>query len=340
MLKQTVKKIIPPELLDRYKKKKKVFSFKKGLKKSYEYDYTKYVLHSNSIGNGTADKLIGDIIKEYHVIEKGLTMPDTRLGFGQPKLINLINNCIKYINLYGNADEQVAHAIQVILEYEDFHRKENYILLAETIQALSKIKESAQGMNACSQREVSKAAYFSHIEDPFPEFSESRSSIRNYSQEEVPIKEIEDVLILAKNTPSACNRQTWRTYVYTNKNRINKILEVQGGNRGFGHLANKLIVITSELGVFSNTAERYQAYVDGGMYAMNLLYSLHSHKIAACILNCSNPRDKDIKMREVCNIKDSEVFIAMITCGYPPEEFKIAISKRYTIEKTHQTIND
>ena len=57
--------------------------------------------------------------------------------------------------------------------------------------------------------------------------------------------------------------------MYTNKNQIAKILEVQGGNRGFGHLANRLIIITSEVGVFTGVAERNQVYIDGGMYARN-----------------------------------------------------------------------
>jgi nitroreductase len=115
-------------------------------------------------------------------------------------------------------------------------------------------------------------------------------------------------------------------------------LEIQGGNRGFGHLVNKLMVITSETGVFSSESERNQAFIDGGIYAMNLLYSLHYYNIACCILNCSNTVEKDRRLRELCGVKESEVFISMVSLGMPPNDFKAAASIRYPIEKTNKIV--
>jgi nitroreductase len=71
---------------------------------------------------------------------------------------------------------------------------------------------------------------------------------------------------------------------------------------------------------------------------MNLLYAIHYQKIAACILNCSNNIEKDKSLRKLCNIKNSEFFIAMIAFGIPPENFKIAGSKRYDLKKTNTMI--
>ena len=93
------------------------------------------------------------------------------------------------------------------------------------------------------------------------------------------------------------------------------------------------------MGLFGGIAERYQVYIDGGMYAMNLLYALHYNQIAACILNCSHTPEKDELLRNICGIKDSENFIAMIACGIPPERFKIAISRRYERSDTNNIID-
>jgi hypothetical protein len=38
-------------------------------------------------------------------------------------------------------------------------------------------------------------------------------------------------------------------------------------------------------------------------------------------------------MRKVWPIKESEVFIMMISCGMPPENFQIALSPRYTLDE-------
>lgn len=337
MLKKIIKWLLPQKGMNFLRLKLNHYRLKKEFKTTFLYDLKRYSKYSDSLGKDTEPNLIGKIIREYHVIEKGLTMPETRLEFGKELVLNLCKDCLQYIEKYGKDEIQLIHAIGVTFEYEDFHRKRNHKIDDEIVYWIECLRQKDTAAIICSQREVTKKEYFKHIESAFPEFSNSRSSVRNYSNEEIPLKCIIEALDIAKNTPSACNRQCWRTHVFSNKLQINEILKVQGGNRGFGHLANKLIVITSEIGVFTNVSERNEAFIDGGMYAMNLLYSIHYQRIAACILNCSNTIEKDKELRTLCQIRDSEVFIAMIACGMAPETFKIASSKRYEIEHTQTT---
>jgi hypothetical protein len=334
-MKQKIKAVLPKSVISVLKGIKVV----KELMPVYIGDLKKYYLYSDIKGSDTAIKLISKIIREYHVVEKGLTMPDTRLGFGKLVLISLCNNCMLFIKQYGKDDEQLRHAVGVIYEYIEFHESHKFALDKTVIDAVEKLKNRFESkIDILPQRNVTDDEYWQNSNTNFEAFSNSRSSVRNFSQQEVPIESIIKSIELARNTPSACNRQSWRTYVFTNKEKFSKILEVQGGNRGFGNLANKVIVITGEIGVFLGNNERNQVYVDGGLYAMNLLYTLHYHKIATCILNCSVTVDQDKKLRAICNIKPSEVFIAMIICGNLPELFKIAVSKRYKIDKTNTIV--
>jgi nitroreductase len=308
------------------------------LKKAYIYDLNRYKHYFYPFGKDTIKKLLGRIIVTYHVIEKGLTMPEIRIGFGEDKILVLCELCKIFINKYGIEEVQLEHAIRVILEYEEFHEINNYKLNPEIKKAISFFKDRTN-IFPCSQKIMTKDEYFKNNMANFLHFSNSRASVRNFTTENVSIESIINSLNLAKNAPSACNRQSWRTYIYTNQSLINKILDIQGGNRGFGYLTNKLIIITGELSVFSHVAERNQVFIDGGIYAMNLLYSLHYYKIAACILNCCHAPSKDKELRTLCNILDSEVFIVMIACGIPPNNFKITISKRYDIGKTTNFID-
>lgn len=306
----------------------------------YINDMIRYLKYSRTTSNDSFDKMLGAIILQYHVIEKGLTMPESRLGFGRERIISLCQSCIKYIEKYGQNDEQLKHAIGVILEYEEVHKNNNYPLDDEIKSHITGLKHIVKDcVETAAQKQVTKDEYFKNINDAFFEFSNSRASVRNYSQDDLPLTKIQKALELARNTPSACNRQSWRTYVYTDKNVICELLELQGGNRGFGHLTNKLIIITGELGVFCYTNERNQVYIDCGMYAMNLLYALHHNEIATCILNCSFDHNKEQEIKILGRIKDSEVLIAMVACGEAPNEFKIAASPRYNLNKTNTIIN-
>lgn len=304
----------------------------------YRYDMKLFYRHSATMNRQSPAKLEGRIVMAYHIIEKGLTMPETRFGFGKGKLLELITLCSAYIDKYGLQNAQLIHGVEVVMEYEKFHQKSAYELDGSVTKAIETLKTKAKDIAPSEQKELTSKEYFSSTGQSFPAFARSRLSVRNYSASDLSVETIKTAVDLARTTPSACNRQTARVYVFTEKNQIDKILELQGGNRGFGHLANKLIVITAELGVFADSSERYQAWIDGGMFAMNLLYALHSQEVAACILNCSHTAKKDKKMRNVCPVKESEVYIAMISCGYAPESFKVALSPRKPLDE-YLTIN-
>lgn len=304
--------------------------------RSYLYDLNHYFKYSVAVFETTDNKMIAKIILDTHVIEKGLTMPEFRLGFGQARLLVLLSNVSSYLSLYNGRNPQLLHALSVIDEYFKVHSKNNYLLSDNVLKAreifLKSNDMASLKFEERHQRSISKTDYFDRIDKTFFEFSESRSSIRSFSEEPVCIDEVKEALDLCRNTPSACNRQSVRVHLFRNKDEIKRILSVQGGNRGFGHLAGFLIVVTYEPSMYFEANERNSGIVDGGMYCMNILYSLHFKKMVACILNAAHSRSKDIAMRKVVNIPKSEVFVAMIAGGYPAENFKIATSFRYPLE--------
>lgn len=319
-MKKHIKKIIPKSVLQL----KEAIGY-------YRYDLTRFLQHSALGGAKNRQQLLGKIIERYHSIEKGLTMPEGRMGFGVQQMLKLITDCIRYIQLYGNQDEQLKHAVGVIFEYEE-HHKTNVFEIDNDIQNLIlELKLLTENVSACKQVEISREEYFQHMNSPFPVFAKSRASVRNYSSEDVSLEALVQAIEIAQSAPSACNRQTSRVYIYTKKEEVDQILKIQGGNRGFGHLANKVIVITAELGVFGFLSERNQAFVDGGIFAMNILYALHFKEIGACILNCSIDPYKDKSLRSICKVKESESFVAMISCGLLPEKIKLASSKRHPV---------
>lgn len=334
----TLKILLPYALYRKVKFQWRFYKTQKYFNEAYLYDLERYLKYSDSQEVKSESNLIGIIVRRYHVIEKGLTMPQTRFGFGKQVLQDLVKDCLLYVSQFGTNEEQLAQAIAVIKEYKNFHETNKYSLDGDLLSDIEKIELLAvktDRLTTSHQKELKREEYFKFTTSNFQEFSMSRASVRDYCEEEVLIDDILQALEIAKTAPSACNRQSWRTYVFSDSSQIQSILNEQGGNRGFGHLTNKLIVVASSISGFSGVAERNQGFIDGGIYAMNLLYSLHYKQIAACILNCSNTIEKDKNLRKLCNIKDSEVFIALISCGIPPENFKAAASIRYSLEKTN-----
>jgi len=300
----------------------------------YTKDYGRYIKYSGVFAfiSDSEEKALGNIIADYHVVEKGLTMPETRLGFGEKKISKLMDHCDHYLKNYNKKNTQFLQAIAILVEYKEFHKKQGYQLNKNLLERINSLEQSV--LVECSKQvKTSASEYFIHSKASFDLFSKSRRSVRNYANTEVDKNGILNAVELATRSPSSCNRQATRVHVFENKDEIKQILEIQGGNRGFGHLANKLLIVTADLAYCHGVYERNMAYVDGGIFAMNLLNGLHFNKILACPLNCYFSRWKDKKLRKICKIKKSEVFVVMVSCGNPIEKFDVALSYRSPVEE-------
>ncbi len=301
----------------------------------YYYDLKRFYKYASNQGvKDSEEKYIGHIVKRYHVIEKGLTMPSPRLGFGKEVVLDLINLCNQYIDIYGTTNVQLHNAIAVLLAYIEFHKDKSFTIAENIVTAIKLLSQRVNNSDVLPQQQIhiTKEEYFNDIDKSFEAFSNSRKSVRNYASKDLPIEKILKAIELARNTPTSCNRQSNRIYIYTNQQKIQEILKLQGGSRGFLELANKLIIVTNELGVYESTRERKQGYIDGGIYTMNLLYALHYNKMACCVLNCCNSKRNDIEIRNKANIKETEELIVMIACGEAIENFEIASSPRIPTE--------
>src|SRR3546814_8739546 len=79
------------------------------------------------------------------------------------------------------------------------------------------------------------------------------------------------------------------SYVYCLQSReiIDRALSLQNGNRGFGHEIPCLLILCTDLSAFDTAGERYQHWIDGGMFSMSLVWALHALGYSSCCLNWS-----------------------------------------------------
>lgn len=292
------------------------------------FRFVRYARFSAISGLKNQERLLGVIIADYHVIEKGLTMKDARLGFGQERLRNLIKNCIRYLSMSkGEEYKQIEFAVGVVLEYREFHKKHSFALPEDIILNIESL-EFKLNVSPVNQLVFTRAQYYENANADFFKFSSSRKSVRNYDSIAIAKDKIIEAIKLSLNAPSSCNRQTSRIHLYTDKQILVEILNIQGGNRGFGHMADKLIIVTSDLAYWHGVSEGNGPYVDGGIFAMNLMYSLHYFGVASCPLNCNLSPSKEKRLRRICNIPENEVFVLMLSLGIVPDRFSVPASSR------------
>ncbi|MBB3153303.1 nitroreductase [Paenibacillus endophyticus] len=297
---------------------------------NYIYDIKRYIKYSSSVADNKRLKLEAQITAKYHVIEKGLSMPEPRVGFGKDRVNRLIFLLDRYIcKGYCVETTQIQAAIQVLDKYFEFNRSatDNYTL-GMVQRANNLFKDIKLNNHIGGTLLMDKDAYLAKTQINFKEFAYGRSSVRNFTEVNVDIDLLLESIKIAQKTPSVCNRQSSRVYLIKDKDKIKEALSLQNGNRGFGHLINKVLIVTSDLNAFKGLIERNQSFIDGGMYSMSLLYALHYHGLGACALNWAVEKGKDSKLRNALNIKENENIIMMIGVGHLPSSFSVPISKR------------
>jgi len=286
-------------------------------------------IYDKVYNNSETEKVQRDLTLLYHIVEKGLTMPVPRPGFGKKVVLDLCRVINRYekMNLPLN-DLEFKQSVSVLKEYSVFHTELGFKLDDELSEKLNDITNRFKNVEGLKQKNVTREEYFQDINEPFDVFSRSRYSVRNYTDEEIPQSILSECIELAQKSPSFCNRQPTRVHVVKSSELKQGILELQNGNRGFGHLAETLLVITSVISTTKDIHERNENHLNGGIFIMTLLNALHFFKIGACSLNWSVSNDKDIKLRSLLNIPENEVVLMIISCGYIPDRLSLASSPR------------
>lgn len=302
---------------------------------NYGYDFYRF-LRFSAILNEYSTKIRhqGRIIAHYHVIEKGLSLKEPRTGFGVAVVNNLVSILKKYQKQYG-LDEVGQVALNTLSSYYHFNAdrgQDNQELLKE----ITILKEAVPNHHLCTTyggvKPVMKKDILEASNVNFLEFANARYSIRNFSSESVDFAIIQDAVSIALKTPSVCNRQTWKVHIFSDAEMKRKVLSHQNGNRGFGDTADKILIVTSDLNYFTNPGERNQGFIDGGMFAMSLIYALHSLGVGTCCLNWSVTYQVDQALRCDAGISDSEIIIMMIAVGHMPDQFCVAQSSRKKVQ--------
>jgi nitroreductase len=272
---------------------------------------------------------------DYHRLEKGLALKEPRVGFGADVIGRLIKFIPEYQEKYGS-DKTILVTLNCLEAYYCF----NLIQGIDNQELHQKIQIFKNNVDKNQTNfleggifDTTKADILQKGKIDLADFFNSRYSIRHFSENEVDIALIEQAVKMAQKTPSVCNRQSCRVYMFSNEESKRKVLSYQNGNRGFGDQASKVLIVTSNIEHFTSIGERNQGWIDGGMFSMSLVYALHSLGLGTCCLNWSVEYKKDKALKLEAGIPDTDLIMMMIAVGHLPENFKVAQSPRKRLDE-------
>ena len=304
---------------------------------NYKYDLDHFLKWSsvNYKLINSQTKLKALITMDYHRIEKGLALKEPRVGFGSDVIERLMKFIPEYQEKYGS-DETILVTLNCLDAYYFFNLGQG-IDNQELYQKIQSFKDNVDKTQANFLEggvfDTTKVNILQRGKIDLTEFFNSRYSIRHFSEAEVDIALIQQAVKMAQKTPSVCNRQSCKVYVFSDVESKTKVLSYQNGNRGFGEQVSRVLIVTFNLEHFTSIGERNQGWIDGGMFSMSLIYALHSLGLGTCCLNWSVDYQRDQSLKRAVDIPDTELIMMMIAVGHLPENLKIAQSPRKPLQE-------
>ncbi|WP_368791247.1 nitroreductase family protein [Companilactobacillus farciminis] len=324
MIKKIIKQFVPKSWIIRYKMAKE----HQRLKRDFRIDAKQYDSSFNYSPVGTSDEGVKELlIFHSHSIEKGLSHPNFRGNFGKNALLGIKANLseFKKRNLDKNLFEY-QNTISVLKFYKEKHNSKNIETpFFDSLFDLNEIDVAPSIAGAkVHTNKFSKNMNFVDLEY-------FRSTQREFSNDAVDMDVFKKVTELAVKTPSVCNRQPWKTYVTNDSSKISKLLDLQGGYKGYG-VPPTLSLVTVDRRAFIGSHERNEPYVDGGLFLMNYDFALTYYGLSSCILNTMMEEPMKEEVRTILGVPASEVLIAFVGAGYSKDKVEIAASARKPIE--------
>lgn len=159
------------------------------------------------------------------------------------------------------------------------------------------------------------------------EILKSRRSIRAFRDKEIPKKVLEEIIEVARFSPTARNVQPWEFIIATNSETLGKI-------SGLGDNARPLVMAKACVAVFCSDNTKY--YLEDGCSAtVNILNAAAALGVGSCwIAGDKKPYCEEV--RQLLNAPSGLKLVSLIALGYPEDKnsFKLA-DKRGLKEVIH-----
>ncbi len=331
-LKNIVKKALPESFLIWTRRKRSFHTLKRNyLAQAKRFSRWEAYNGVQEIGGAEAR-----MIFYTHQLEKGFTFDHYGYGRGKVALRHLskLFAVLKRTDPQWRENEVYREAVNALSEYRARHIDAGKdIAFLKNMMPADVWQEIVAAPRGHGFLSVTVSDKTRNKEIGFAELAEQRHSIRSFREgDSISHAEIEKAVHIALRTPSVCNRQPARIRLYTNPEMVSRILKIQGGFGGYT-CPPGLLLITADLRSFMSENERNEAYIDGGLFGMSMLYALEYESIAACPLNAMFSRKAEAETRRLLNIPDYEVFIMYIAVGHFAGKTVTCESHRFDIDK-------
>lgn len=280
------------------------------------------------------------LVRNTHRIEKGLLMKPRRKVFAKEYLAETIESFegVWLANKNDDTNKQLKWFKDVLNEYFETSREDVFVE-----KYYNKYKQVLNGsftsinLNCSNIKSIPyhrKLGDNSKIDfEAFYDLTKQRRSVRWFENKKVPRELIDQAILAANQSPSACNRQPFEFRIFDEPKLVKKVVQIPMGTRGYGHSLPVMVVIVGNLDAYFDERDRHVIYIDASLASMSFMLALETLGLSSCPINWPDIEDKEKQMEEFLNLEKYQRPIMCIGLGYPDPTGMVAFSEKRPIDQ-------
>lgn len=191
-----------------------------------------------------------------------------------------------------------------------------------------------------NRREVFKRPYLRELQHGSPveydallDLARLRRSVRWFRDEPVSRELVDKALLVATQSPSACNRQPFEFLIFDDPARIQEVASCAGGSRGFRENFPMLAVVIGRQRAYFEERDRHVIYIDAALAAMSFVLALETLGISSCMINWPDVEQQERKLATLLCLEPDERPVMQIAIGYPDPQGLVPYSGKKSLER-------
>ena len=273
--------------------------------------------------------------RNVHRLEKGLIMKPPRPIFGLDKIGETVTAHIGCLRQLRNGEEHMRTSIEWSTEILNayFARVKDHPVVLEA-RARFEAAEAEHGVPVTEERVpfVREQPTSLPTIEQLEQLAVYRRSARWFDQRPVPREVIDRAVMIAAQSPTACNRQPFRFEFFDRHDLVQKVGAVPKGTPGWLHQIPCFMVIIGKFEAFRFERDRHVPYIDGCLAAMALINALEVQGVSSCCVNFPDFADTEKRMAEVLNLPPWERAIMCLAIGYPEDGEPVPFSQKLPLD--------
>lgn len=265
--------------------------------------------------------------RNIHRLEKGLIMQPRRNVFAEAYISETVD---EFLSVYDSGEvcaEELKWAADVLIEFFDVCGSSmNVDSSRERFFKTCKFASSDENLFVPYAKSLSRKSNVSY--EQLEALFMQRRSVRWYLEEKVDKKLIGRAVNIAKFAPSACNRQSFRFYLATSKEKSVQIAKCAMGTVGFADNINCMVAIIGDLSAYPEARDRHVIYVDAALAGMQLMLALETLGLSSCPINWPDIEENEKKLSKILGLSAWERPVMLLSIGYADPSGMIPFSQK------------